>query len=139
MVSELRNYSLFRVFAKNHVLFREKEPINRIYIIKEGWVRRTQSSSSIGGKEIEDFIGHGFCFGIEGAARDATWPYAVTLMGRTEVLEISVSKLRRNNALQDEVLKLIARHAPRRWALVTTNFVPDGLLAAQRGSSTPGL
>lgn len=109
MVSELRNYSMFRVFAKNHVLFRQSDQINRIYIIKEGWARRTYSS---GGKETEDFVGHGFCFGMEGVGKPGNWPYSVTLMGRTEVLEISVSKLGQNYALQDSVLKLISQHGP---------------------------
>jgi len=138
MVNELRNYSVFRVFAKNHVLFRERESINRIYIIKEGWARRTQSSS---GKEVEDFIGHGFCFGVEGAARDAAWPYGVTLMGRTEVLEISVSKLRQNYALQTAVLNLISAHAPPPLGTFV-NYKPavhDGMLAAQERLIDTGL
>jgi Fe-S-cluster-containing dehydrogenase component/CRP-like cAMP-binding protein len=109
MISELRNYSTFRVFAKNHVLFRQSEQINRIYIIKEGWARRTYSSA---GTEAEDFIGHGYCFGTEGVGRQAKWPFSVTLMGRTEVLEISVSKLGQNYGLQDAVLKLLSQHVP---------------------------
>ncbi|HZM89942.1 MAG TPA: cyclic nucleotide-binding domain-containing protein [Blastocatellia bacterium] len=138
MVSELKNYCSFRVFAKNHVLFREREPINRIYIIKEGWARRTQSSPK---GEIEDFIGHGFCFGVEGAVRDGAWPWNVTLMGRTEVLEISVSKLRRNFALQDAVLKVMSQHAPPPLGTFV-NYKPavhDGMLAAQERLIDTGL
>ncbi len=138
MVNELRNYSLFRVFAKNHVLFREKEPINQIYIIKEGWAHRVQAS--LGG-EVEDFIGHGFCFGIEGIAREGRWPYSVTLMGRTEVLEISTSKLRQNFALQDAVLKVISRHAPPPLGAFV-NYKPavhEGMLAAQERLIDTGL
>jgi Fe-S-cluster-containing dehydrogenase component/CRP-like cAMP-binding protein len=139
MMSELKNYSSFRVFGKSHVLFHEKEPIKRIYIIRVGWVQRTQSS--MGGKEVKDFIGHGFCFGIEGVVRDASWPYAVTLMGRTEVLEIPITRLRQNSALQDAVLKLIARHAPPPVGAFV-NYEPavyEGMLAAQERLIDTGL
>jgi Fe-S-cluster-containing dehydrogenase component/CRP-like cAMP-binding protein len=138
MMSELKNYSSFRVFGKSHVLFHEKEPIKRIYIIRVGWVQRTQSS---GGKEVKDFIGHGFCFGIEGVVRDASWPYAVTLMGRTEVLEIPITRLRQNSALQDALLKLIARHAPPPVGAFV-NYKPavhEGMLAAQERLIDTGL
>jgi Fe-S-cluster-containing dehydrogenase component/CRP-like cAMP-binding protein len=138
MVSELRNYSMFRVFAKNHVLFRQSEQINRIYIIKEGWARRTFSS---GGIETEDFVGHGFCFGIEGVGKQGRWPYSVTLMGRTEVLEISVSKLGQNYALQDAVLKLFSQHAPPPIGSFV-NYKPavhEGMLDAQERLIDTGL
>ena len=138
MVGELRNYSMFRVFAKNHVLFRQSDQINRIYIIKEGWARRTYSS---GGKETEDFVGHGFCFGLEGVGKQGRWPYSVTLMGRTEILEISVSKLGQNYALQDSVLKLISQHAPPPIGSFV-NYKPavhDGMVNAQERLIDTGL
>jgi len=139
MMSELRNYCSFRVFGKNHVLFHEKEPIDRVYIIRVGWAQRTQSG--MGGKEVKDFIGHGFCFGIEGVARDASWPYAVTLMGRTEVLEISITKLRQNFALQDTVLKLLSPHVPPSLGAFV-NYKPavhEAMLAAQERLIDTGL
>lgn len=138
MASELRSYSLFRVFAKNHVLFRENERVNRVYIIKEGWARRTQSVS---GKEVEDFVGHGFCFGIEGAAKDATWPYTVTLMGRTEVIEIFTSKLRERHALRDALLKVLSGNVPPALGAFV-NYKPavrDAMLAAQERLIDTGL
>jgi len=138
MVNELRNYSMFRVFAKNHVLFRQSEQINRIYIIKEGWARRTYSS---GGTDAEDFIGHGYCFGTEGVGIQGRWPYSVTLMGRTEVLEISVSKLGQNYALQDAVLKLLSQHQPPPIGTFV-NYKPavhDGMVHAQERLIDTGL
>ena len=138
MVGELRNYSMFRVFAKNHVLFRQSDQINRIYIIKEGWARRIYSS---GGKETEDFVGHGYCFGLEGVGKQGRWPYSVTLMGRTEVLEISVSKLGQNYALQDSVLKLLSQYAPPPIGSFV-NYKPavhEGMLSAQERLIDTGL
>src|SRR6185369_7478237 len=45
MVSQLANISQFRVFSKNHVLFRERSRVDRIYIIKSGWMSRSSLSS----------------------------------------------------------------------------------------------
>lgn len=135
MIAELKNYSAFKVFGKNHVLFRENEPINRLYIIKEGWARRTQ------GQQLEDFVGHGYCFGLEGVVREGRWPYGTTLMGRTEVFEISVSRLRQNYALQEAVLKVIAPHAPPPIGTFV-NYKPavhDEMLAAQERLIDTGL
>jgi len=138
MVRTLKDYALFRVYAKNHVLFREREPINHIYIIKEGWVHRTQTSS---GKEVEDFLGRGFCFGIEGAVKDAGWAYTATLMGRTEVLEVSISKLRQTPALRDALLTLLSPHAPPKLQSLV-NYKPDvreKMLAGQERLIDTGL
>lgn len=138
MASELKGYSVFRVFGKNHVLFRENERVNRVYIVKEGWARRTQT---VGGKEVEDFVGHGYCFGTEGAAKDATWPYTVTLMGRTEVVEIYTSKLRERHALRDALLKVLGPSVPPAIGAFV-NYKPavhDAMLAAQERLIETGL
>jgi ferredoxin len=126
-----------RVFAKNHVLFREREPINRIYIIKEGWARRTQSSS---GRRLRTLSVTDFALASR-AQPGMALAVGMTLMGRTEVLEISVSKLRQNYALQDAVLKLVAQHAPPPLGSFV-NYKPavhDGMLAAQERLIDTGL
>lgn len=138
MTSELRGYSLFRVFAKNHVLFRANERVNRVYIIKEGWARRTLSVS---GKEIEDFVGHGYCFGLEGAVKESSWPYTVTLMGRTEVIEIFTSKLRERRELRDALVNVLGGHVPPALGAFV-NYKPavhDAMLAAQERLIETGL
>ena len=108
MAEELRRYSVFRVFSKNHVLFRENDPIKRLYIIKEGWSRRTRTA----GGQAEDFMGRGYCYGAEAATKEAAWPYTMTLMGRSEVLEISVSKLRASPALRDALMSFLNSQTP---------------------------
>ena len=138
MANELRGYSVFRVFGANHVLFRENDRVNRVYIIKGGWARRSQT---VGDKEVEDFIGHGYCFGIEGAAKDAKWPYTLTMMGRAEVVEIYTSKLRERQALRDALVKVLATSSPPAiGAFVNYNpAVHDAMLAAQERLIETGL
>ena len=138
MANELRGYSVFRVFGANHVLFRENDRVNRVYIIKGGWARRSQT---VGDKEVEDFIGHGYCFGIEGAAKDAKWPYTLTMMGRAEVVEIYTSKLRERQALRDALVKVLATSSPPAIGAFV-NYKPavhDAMLAAQERLIETGL
>lgn len=97
--------SRFKVFARNHVLFQQGAPVEWLYVIKEGWLRRSRDGAR------REFLGNGYCFGLEGARHDACWPETVTLLGRTEVLMISVAELRRWPALQDALLKELARFA----------------------------
>jgi Fe-S-cluster-containing dehydrogenase component/CRP-like cAMP-binding protein len=134
MLEELKRYSVFRVFSKNHVLFREGEPTKRIFIIKAGWSRRT-------GREVEDFLGRGYCYGVEAATKDASWAYTMTLMGRSEVLEISVSKLRQSPALRDALLGFLSAHMPPALG-ARVNYKPsvrDPMLRAQERLIDSGL
>ncbi|MEW6730853.1 MAG: cyclic nucleotide-binding domain-containing protein [Acidobacteriota bacterium] len=122
--SELVKATQFKVLAKNHVLCRESEVMDRLILIKEGWVSRTMNtekrntapivtdsngdSNGNGNGTSEgfiDFVGPGYCFGSEGIKERANWPYTVTVLGRTEVLEIELNKLRKNPALGDLILQ----------------------------------
>src|SRR5262249_62346597 len=106
LAAELRNISSFRLFTKNHLLFHQGALIDRLYLIRQGWLRRSVLPDG------EDFLGHGSCFGLSGMLRDATWPYSVTVMGRTEVLEISVRRLRQNVPLREALARGLAPFAP---------------------------
>jgi Fe-S-cluster-containing dehydrogenase component/CRP-like cAMP-binding protein len=138
MVTDLRALSTFRVFSKNHVLIREKATIDRMYLIKQGWLKRTHESD---GEPDEDFLGHGFCFGLEGIMKNVTWPYSVTLMGRTEALEISIGALRRHVALRETLVREIARFAPPKMGarLSSKPSVRERQLAAQHDLIASGL
>jgi Fe-S-cluster-containing dehydrogenase component/CRP-like cAMP-binding protein len=115
MTNELRDISLYRVYTKNHVLFRQGTPVDRIYIIKEGWLRRDHEDGlPEGGRH--DFLGKGYCFGTDAVIKPVTWPYTATLMGRTEVFEISINRLRQKVALRGTVVDALTRFAPPEMA-----------------------
>jgi CRP-like cAMP-binding protein len=109
MMSSLRNIAQFKVFSKNHVLFRQNATVDRLVIVKEGWIKRAREAQ---GQGDEDFIGSGFCFGLEGIKQNEVWPYAATLMGRTEILEIPIGKLRSQATLREALAEGLARLAP---------------------------
>jgi Fe-S-cluster-containing dehydrogenase component/CRP-like cAMP-binding protein len=121
-VRQLESFSQFRVYGKGHVLFRAGEPISRIYVVKSGWVRLsaqakttllaplTQGVGNGNGKGTWDskspdaYFGPSHAFGLEGAGVDAKWQQSGVLLGRAELLEISVSELRQN----PQLLQLVA-------------------------------
>jgi Fe-S-cluster-containing dehydrogenase component/CRP-like cAMP-binding protein len=137
-IADLKNIALFRVFTKNHVLLRETAPIDRLYIVKQGWLHRTRQ---IDGNEIEDFVGGGFCFGLEGVLKNLSWPYTVTVLGRTEVVEVPTAKLRQSVALRETLLKKLAPFAAPEFRSQVSRKprVADRELAAQRRLIDTGL
>jgi len=121
-ISQLESISKFRVYAKNHALFRAGELANRLYVLKSGWARLTPKTqltnianvpgAGNGGsparnwnaKSVETYVGPSHCFGVDAITRDGEWEYTCTLMERSEVLEISISKLRQQPELRETLL-----------------------------------
>jgi len=117
-VKPLEAVSQFRIYSKRHVLFRAGEPMERIYVLKSGWLRLSQDAQlpNTGAEESlnldesrvkmagESYLGPSHCFGIEAVTRDSKWTQTGVLLGRTEVLEISVSKLRQRPELRETLM-----------------------------------
>ena len=114
VIKPLEAVSQFRIYSKRHVLFRAGEPIDRIYVLKSGWMRLSQGTQSLNvsaeesrnwDKTVEErYLGPSHCFGIEAVTRDSKWTLTGMLLGRTEVLEISVSKLRERSELRETLM-----------------------------------
>jgi Fe-S-cluster-containing dehydrogenase component/CRP-like cAMP-binding protein len=116
LIDRLGKSARFMVYAKHHVLFREGEVIDRIYFVRNGWVRRVRGlgHAAAGGDLMVagltenvgvDFLGAGNCLGLEGVSRDGRWAYTATILQRTEVLEIAIPPLRADATLRDAVLR----------------------------------
>lgn len=144
VIKQIEAISQFRVFSKNHVLFREGDPVSRIYVLKSGWVRlapRTQVTTINGHEQDwnatanENFVGPGHCFGIEAITRDLNWPLTGTLLGRTEVLEISISKLRQQPELREYLMQALNPVT----AELTVKKQPLPIVAAQEKLIEAGL
>ncbi|MBL8150836.1 MAG: cyclic nucleotide-binding domain-containing protein, partial [Blastocatellia bacterium] len=89
---QLTELSEFKVLARGHTLVYEGKPMDRVIIIKDGWVKRASASSQ--GQEQSDYIGPGYCLGLSGVTeRGSKWPYKGVILSRTEVLEIPYKKL----------------------------------------------
>ncbi|HET6669133.1 MAG TPA: cyclic nucleotide-binding domain-containing protein, partial [Pyrinomonadaceae bacterium] len=99
LVNKLREVSKFVVYGKHHVLCQEKAPVEKIYLIRSGWVRRSRGLSfhaesastvmGVGASIGVDFLGAGNVIGLEGDV----WKYTASLMARSEVLEVPVAPL----------------------------------------------
>ena len=103
VLQKLEGIAKFRVFGKQHILSREDGPIDHVIFIKNGWVKRTRGAGSVPFMtdmmmEVDerisvDFLGAGNCLGLEGLRGEQKWRYTATVLARTEVLEIPVSRL----------------------------------------------
>jgi Fe-S-cluster-containing dehydrogenase component/CRP-like cAMP-binding protein len=115
----LGNLSQFMAYGKHHLLIQEGTSIDKIYLIRSGWVRRVRGVPIY--KEIaagaraassslfpEDFLGSGNCLGLEALNGQATWQYSAELMARTELLEIPLRELQADRLLTDRLAKTFA-------------------------------
>ncbi|HEY6046088.1 MAG TPA: cyclic nucleotide-binding domain-containing protein, partial [Pyrinomonadaceae bacterium] len=85
----LGNISQFMAFGKHHLLVQEGKPIDRIFLICNGWVRRVRGvpiyediTENIGSGTLvpEDFLGSGNCLGLEALSGQKNWAYSAALM-----------------------------------------------------------
>jgi len=131
LLKKFEDAARFSVYAKDHILFQEGAPIDTLVFINSGWVRRvrdrgwnpTGMQNAVSGPLLADmvaelgqevgldFLGAGNWLGLEAIFhKDQTrWSYAATIMARTEVLEIEMSRLRSDPAL----IKMIADQFPQ--------------------------
>lgn len=115
-VSQLEAISQFKVFGKNHVLFRSGDPMKNLFVLKSGWAKVTPRNvtrqltsaenhpRNWNAKAAEAYFGPSHCFGVEAITRDGNWEQTCTLMGRAEVLEISLADLRKHPELREILL-----------------------------------
>jgi Fe-S-cluster-containing dehydrogenase component/CRP-like cAMP-binding protein len=113
----LGNISQFMAYGKHHVLVQEGTPIDRIFLIRSGWVRRVRGvpiyediTESAGPATLvpEDFFGAGNCLGLEALHGQDKWAYSAALMARTELLEIPLATLQAEPGLCQRLSKAFA-------------------------------
>jgi Fe-S-cluster-containing dehydrogenase component/CRP-like cAMP-binding protein len=132
LIKKLESASRFRVFSKNHELAKQGKPIDKIYLIREGWISRSKEPVGeaaalcwkcgvqripgaifcfeCGEKLVhQDFLGKGYCFGLEGVSGKARWPFSILVLGRTEVLEIEVTRLERRFEQRTDYEEFVSR------------------------------
>jgi len=117
ILKKLNDAARFAVYEKDHVLFREGDPVNRVVFVRNGWIQRVsgiefnpkaadlllESDDSVG----LDFLGAGSCLGLEAVNDPTNWKYTARAAGRTEVLEIAVSRLREDKELSATIVPVL--------------------------------
>lgn len=89
---QLGKMSEFRVLSRGHVMCQEGRPMDRIMLLKDGWIKRIATDADK--KEESDYLGPGYCLGVSGLSeRGARWPFKAIVLSRSEVLEIPYKKL----------------------------------------------
>jgi Fe-S-cluster-containing dehydrogenase component/CRP-like cAMP-binding protein len=149
IIRQVEAISQFRVFGKGHVLFHPGEPIKRVYVVKSGWLRLSpQQKTSLlvapsGDGKVswgdrpkwdtpspDSYFGPSNAFGLEGVTTDAKWQYTGVLLGRTELLEVSIAELRNHPELI-EVLGTSLRELDIKSGIVK-EATPAPIAASQR-------
>lgn len=113
----LGNLAQFMAYGKHHLLVQEGKPIEKLFLIRSGWVRRVRGvpiyldiaeSTPQSVLIPEDYLGAGNCLGLEALDGQATWQYSADLMARTELLEIPLTDLQADRELCRRVQKAFA-------------------------------
>src|ERR1051326_8284380 len=114
LAEELKRTARYMVYGKNHVLCQEGQPVDRVILIKSGWVRRSHGvpfhaaspEVVLGMDETTgvDFLGGGNCLGLEGVTQPAIWQYRASLMARTEVLEVPLDQFSTDPELRKQLV-----------------------------------
>jgi len=130
MLEKFKKAARFTVYAKDHILFQEGDPIETLIFINSGWVRRvrdlapglaqphSESSGPLSADMVTelsqevglDFLGAGNWLGLDAVVHkeETRWSYTTTIMARTEVLEIAISSLRSH----PELVAMMGEHFP---------------------------
>jgi Fe-S-cluster-containing dehydrogenase component/CRP-like cAMP-binding protein len=113
LAQELRRTARYMVYGKHHVLCQEDEAIERLILIKSGWVRRSHgvpfhvaSPEVVLGMDEStgvDFLGGGNCLGLEGVTQPDTWKFRASVMARTEVLEVPLDLFSPDPVLREQL------------------------------------
>jgi Fe-S-cluster-containing dehydrogenase component/CRP-like cAMP-binding protein len=110
---EITAAASFEVYDTNHVLFREGEAIEHIFLIKRGWVGLTRAAAADGddANAHRVHLGPGNCLGLEALAAERPverWTHTATLHARTELLVIPVASLSARDELRAAVFEKFA-------------------------------
>jgi Fe-S-cluster-containing dehydrogenase component/CRP-like cAMP-binding protein len=126
LLKRLNDAARFAVYEKGAVLFREGDPINRVLFVRNGWVERVsgveynpkaadrllESDESVG----LDFLGAGTCLGLESVDGPAKWKFTAIVLGRTEAIEVAVSRLREDVEMSNAVMPFFRTSAGGTYA-----------------------
>ena len=144
----LGNISQFMAYGKHHVLVQEGMPIDRIFLIRSGWVRRVRGvpiyediteSAGPGTLVPEDFFGAGNCLGLEALQGQEKWAYSAGLMARTELLEIPLASLQAEPGLCQRLARAFAGFSTADDDTGLTNKPNEFQLVAAEKEITTGI
>lgn len=136
-VKELAEVCSFNALAKNHILFEEGTENTAVFVIIEGFVRRSGKKER--SKTEEDCLGKGYCFGFnEGAS---TYRYTAIALSRMEVLEINLQGVSDQNLkkLLVSVLKPMAAPSLENSIEGYKPYVREKILEAQESLISTGV
>ena len=117
-MQKLREIGKFMVYGKHHVLCQEQTPIEKIILIKSGWVRRVAAFRLIPLRPASRlawvkrsawiFWARETVSALKARTKTETWKYSASVMARTEVLEIPLAPFADDPALRERIVAAFA-------------------------------
>lgn len=121
LLKRLGDAARFAVYEKDHILFREGDPVNRLVFVRSGWIQRVsgiefnpkaadlliETDESVG----LDFVGSGTCLGLDAVNAPGERKYTATVRGRSEVVEVAISRLREDKEMRDSLIPFLESSA----------------------------
>ena len=147
LLKRFNDAARFALYEPGYVLFREGDPINRVFFVRNGWLQRVsgmafnphaaellfESDESV----ALDFMGPGRCLGLEGVNdENAEWNYTAIVRGRTEMLEVAVTRLREDIELRTTLMSFFSTRTAAAENKVPHPEDKRGLIAASREIET---
>jgi Fe-S-cluster-containing dehydrogenase component len=108
VATHLSDSSRLHLFEKGHVLFQQGETQRRLFLVKQGWGERTQTNDEA---TTTQSFGAWQCFGLAGLKEDQVWAETCRLDSASEVLEVALSRLRKQPESLDELTQALYKLA----------------------------
>ncbi len=132
LIQQLESVSQFRIYSKGHILFSQGEQVRRVYLLHAGWAKL---KSNLNDSEV--FAGANSSFGIEGLSQAVVWDKSCILQSRSEVLEISITKLQNLPVLRKRLAEELSGVSPQPAQQELSSELP--VVAAQKRLIETGL
>ncbi len=143
LVTRLNQISQFKIYSKHQVMFRVGDPVNNLFFIRSGWLKRERasangdvSSGSADQNPVIDFLGAGNCLGLEALDKESNWSYSATLLAHTEVMEVSIENIRTDRVLCDTLRRIFLQ---RNGETSSNRTLDSGSVAATEKEISTGI
>ncbi len=120
----------FILKGKDQVICQEGQPIEKIMIVKSGWVKRVRGipptavpamvTMAIDDDIGVDFLGPGNCLGLDAIHQPSDWKFSVSTITNAEILEVSLQKLAADPFV-DQITSTVSKLLPSTTSLPPTS------------------
>jgi Fe-S-cluster-containing dehydrogenase component/CRP-like cAMP-binding protein len=110
LAARLTPIAEFRIYRKQQFMARAGDPIDRVFFVRHGWLRRTAPVHEV----TPDYFGPGSCLGLSVLNGAKQWPGDLTVLAHAEILEIPTAALRNDAELSASIAGIFGAPEPNK-------------------------